>query len=218
MYNFSDDQLNYLGAGIHKEAKLVKISKEPAKNDGTGQTVLRFTYQKDIKIGENTTPYFYIYTAFPVNPDKIIEFNVNKPNSKWSDEQAVQNELKWFSNKIKHILGTFVPKDKLVFKINEKDLEKAWDAFCDKVIELAGKSYEGHSFDFKLVLDGKDRPGFPKYAFQPFIKNSMNTAVKLAIIPPYERTEPIEQADDSSEEWGTDNKTEDNKESNDLPF
>jgi hypothetical protein len=217
MYDFTDDNLNYLGAGIHKEVKLVKISKEPAKNDGTGQTVLRFTFQKDIKVGESVTPYFYIYTAFPVNPEKIAEFNENKPSSKWTNEQAIANEMKWFSSKIKHILGTFIPKDKLIFKIAEKDPDKAWDAFCDKVIELAGKSFEGERFDMKLILDGKDRPGFPRYAFQPFIKNSTNAAVKLAIIPPYERVEPEVKEDDKNEEWGTDAKKDDEP-TDELPF
>jgi hypothetical protein len=217
MYDFTDDQLNYLGAGIHKGVKLLKISKEPSKKDGTGQTVLRFTFEKEVVVGEGVDKYYFIYTAFPINAEKIAEMNENKPNSKWTNEQAIGNEMKWFSNKIKHILGAFIPKDKLIFKITEKDPEKAWDAFCDKVIELSGKAFEGISFDIKLIYDSKDRAIFPRYAFNPFIKNSTNSLVKLMIDPKFERVEPLPPTEETNEEWGaTEAKPEDT--TDDLPF
>jgi hypothetical protein len=216
MYDFTDDSLNLLGAGIHKGVKLLKISKEPSKKDGTGQTVLRFTFEKEVPVGEGVDKYYFIYTAFPINAEKIAEMNENKPNSKWTNEQAVGNEMKWFSNKIKHILGAFIPKDKLVFKITEKDPEKAWEMFCDKVIELAGKSFEGVAFDIKLIYDAKDRAIFPRYAFNPFIKNSTNALVKLVIDTKYERVEPLPQTEEAEEEWG--NTTEATEKTDDLPF
>jgi len=191
MYDFNEKELEYLGAGIHSNVKIIKISKEPSKKDGTGQPVLRITFSKKTEGGE----YLYIFTAFPIDDNIIIERNQNKPNSKWSDQEALANEYKWFSNKLKHILGTFIPKDLLVFKA------KTWDELLDIIIEKAGTAYEGHSFEIKLILDGNDRPGFPKYAFNPFIRNMTNTAIRLAIDPEYERITPVIKTD-SSEEWG----------------
>lgn len=217
MYDFTDDQLNYLSAGIHKNVKLLKITKEPSKRDGTGQTVLRFTFEKEVAVGEGIDKYYFIYTAFPINVEKVVEMNENKPNSKWLNEQAVNNEIKWLSNKIKHILGAFVPKNNLIFKITEKDPEKAWEMFCDKVIEIAGKSFEGIPFDIKLILDSKDRAIFPKYAFNPFIKASSNNAVKLIIDPKYERVEPLPQTEEANEEWASTETSSEDK-SDDLPF
>lgn len=213
MYDFENNELNYLGAGIHQNVKLIKISKEPSKRDGTGQTVLRFTFEKDVKIGDNIEKYYYIFTAFPLDAEKIVERNQNNPNSKWDDVKAVQNEFTWFSNKLKHILGTFIPKEKLVFKIAEKDPDKAWNALCDKIIELAGTSFEGHSFEFKIVLDNNDRANFPRYSFKPFIRNMINTAIKIAIDPNYERIEPVAKSAETATEWGSDVNTK-----NDLPF
>lgn len=205
MYDFENNELNYLGAGIHQNVKLVKISKEPSKKDGTGQTVLRFTFEKDVNIGENIDKYYYIFTAFPLDRDSIIERNQNNPNSKYDDTTAVKNEFTWFSNKLKHILGTFIPKEKLVFKIAEKDPDKAWNMLCDKIIELAGTSYEGHSFELKLILDIKNRAGFPRYSFKPFIRNMTNTVVKIAIDPNYERIVPTEATENSKDvEWASD--------------
>lgn len=214
MYDFENNELNYLGAGIHKNVKLIKINKEPSKKDGTGQTVLRFTFEKEVNIDkDNTNKYYYIFTAFPLDPEKIIEHNQNKPNSKWNDDEAVKNEFMWFSNKLKHILGTFIPKNKLVFKINEKDPEKAWNMLCDKIIEIAGTSYIGHSFEIKLILDNNDRAGFPRYAFKPFIKNMTNTAINLTIDTAYERIEPISKQTETDVEWGSNVNTKE-----DLPF
>lgn len=217
MYDLTnEDSINYLPAGIHTGLKLIKISKEPSKKDGTGQTVLRFTFEKEEESDGIKNKYYYVFTAFPINPDMIIERNQNNPNSKYADAKAVENEAKWFSNKIKHILGTFIPKEKLIFKITEKDPEKAWDMFCDKVIEIAGTAYEAYHFDIKLVLDANDRPRFPKYSFQPFIKSSTNAVVKLSIDPKYERITPNPQDDVKGEEWGT--TKEDDGKSDDLPF
>ncbi len=193
MYDFETKELEYLSAGIHKDVKILKISKEPSKKDGTGQTVLRITFCKT----QNNNDYYYVFTAFPLDDDKIIERNQNKPNSKYSDSEAVANEYKWFSNKLKHIFGTFIPKEELIFKA------KSWDELLDIIIEKAGTAYEGHSFEIKLVLDGNDRAGFPKYAFNPFIRNMTNTAVKIAIDPKYERIEPVIADASDSEEWGT---------------
>jgi len=208
MYDLENNELNYLGAGIHQNVKLVKISKESSKKDGTGQNVLRFTFEKDVTVGESIDKYYYVFTAFPIDPEKVAERNANNPNSKYTDQQAVENEFKWFSNKIKHILGAFIPKDKLVFKIAEKDPEKAWNMFCDKIIETAGKSYEGHSFECKLILDSQDRAGFPRYSFKPFIRNMTNTVVKIVIDPNYERLVPVEKAT-TNEEWASDVKSSD---------
>ena len=197
MYGISEDVLQEnksLQPGKHENVKLVSIVKEGAKKDGSGQTVLRFYFDKQ---GCN-----FIHTEFPIDENRIKENNRNNANSKITDDEAVTKAYKQLSRNISHILGSFVPKDKIVFSISEKDPEKAWDQFCDRVIEIAGKSYEGNLFRLALVYNAKDFPIFKKI---PVFMQNMKEPDAIKFNPQWDRLTPLAPIDDVKEEkvdWG----------------
>ena len=142
MYNteYEEKEYKFLAAGKHTDVKLVRIAKENSKKDGSGSEVLRFHFEKN--------GYLFTHTEWPIK------------------EGAKPEAFQYLSGRIKHILGAFVPKEKTVFRITETNPDRAWNQFCDKVIEIAGKAYEGKLFRLKIVLNNSDFttfPGFPVF-------------------------------------------------------
>lgn len=188
MYGITEDNFNeskYLAAGIHENVKLVSIVREGAKKDGSGQQVLRFYFDK---LG-----YSFVHTEFPIDENKIKEMNSSNDKSKLSNEEAVKKAYTALSRNVSHILGTFVPKDKIIFNIKESNPDKAWAAFCDKVIEIAGKAYEGQLFRLGLVYNNKDFVIFKK--IPTFIQN-MKEPAAIKFNAQYDRTTPLAPKDD----------------------
>jgi hypothetical protein len=192
MYGISEESFNeskYLVAGINENVRLVSIVREASKKDGTGQQVLRFYFDKQ--------GYSFVHTEFPVDEQKLIDLNRAKSDSKLTDAEAIKKGYTALSRNISHILGTFVPKDKIIFDITEKNPEKAWEAFCDKVIEIAGKAYENHLFRIALVYNSKDFVTFKKIPI--FIQN-MKEPNAIKFNHQYDRITPLAPKDDVKEE------------------
>jgi len=201
--NFSESK--YLVAGIHDNVKLVSIVKEGAKKDGSGQLVLRFYFDKQ--------GCSFIHTEFPVDENKIKQLNSANANSKVTDTEAVKKAYNQLARNVGHILRAFVPKDKVIFNISVTDPTKAWEAFCDKVIEIAGKAYETELFRIGLVYNNKDFPIFKKI---PTFCQNMKEPNAIKFNPQYDRITVQTPVDDVKEEVVNWNVPESPKD--DIPF
>ena len=160
-------------AGINQNVRLLGVFFEALRQDGTGGNVLKFNF-------EDASGRRFRHTEFEVEVDRV------KAQAKqWGKDpdKSVRNALMGLSGRIKHILSSFMPKDKVVITGN------TWDEFGGNVVTLLGDSYKGVDVRVKLILNNKDYCMFPKQAFRPFIQR-MDTPDTLAIEEKYERIVP----------------------------
>lgn len=160
-------------AGINQNVRLLGVFFEALRQDGTGGNVLKFNF-------EDASGRRFRHTEFEVEVDRV------KAQAKqWGKDpdKSVRNALMGLSGRIKHILSSFMPKDKVVITGN------TWDEFGGNVVTLLGDAYKGVDVRVKLILNNKDYCMFPKQAFRPFIQR-MDTPDTLAIEEKYERIVP----------------------------
>lgn len=158
-------------AGKYEGVKIVEISKE-----AVGQNNIP-TITFKIKVGDK----IHTHREFPVNRETIAK-NISKFRGK-TVEEVVQAEGTRVTASIIHIVSSFVPVDKLLFEV------ETWEEFIDKVIEIAGTSYETEEFRCKIVYDKKGYAGFPKTTMSPWFQN-MKTKDTIVINPKYDKMIP----------------------------
>jgi len=182
-----------LTAGKHENVKLERIAKEPARSDGTGQTVLRFYFD----IGGHK----FNHTEFPVNEERVVENYYRYPKrgsmAPRSKEEAVEMAIENVNRRVNHILMGFLPVNEILSGLSQTE---SWDDYCDKVVQLAGNAFESETFRVKLVYNDKGYVCFPLYPF--FIQN-IKEEDNLIINPNKDRiirpviaiTEPVNSSD-----------------------
>jgi len=170
----TESQMSFMSPGITENVTLQSIVFEPAKQDGSGQMVLRFYFEDSNKMKYN-------HTEFEVDEAKLTELA-----AQWKQPAATVIEGKYqdMGGRIRHILKAFLPEEKCEVNGN------SWTDFCGNVTKLAGQAYVGVTFRVKLVLNNKDMVQFPNKAVKPFIQN-MKTPNGLRIDPKWDRIVPI---------------------------
>lgn len=162
--------------GINENVKLLDIVRENSKDDGSGTEVLRFYFEDSQGRG-------FTHTEFPIDVENLKKLAKNWSNT--TPEEAVKKAFNDMGAKIKHILGAFMPEDQVVITG-----VSGWEGYCDKVIELAAKQFEGQLYRIKVVLNKKDFNSFPRTAVAPFVQN-MEEQNTLTINPKYDRIVPL---------------------------
>jgi len=164
----------YMNPGITENVILQSVVFEPAKNDGTGQMVLRFYF-------EDAAGMKYLHTEFEVDTVKLTELA-----KQWGQpaETVIQGKFIDLGGRVRHILKSFLPEDQC--EVNGT----SWENFCSNVVKIAGQAYVGQKFRVKLVLNSKDLVQFPNKAITPFIQN-MSVPNGLKINPKWDRIVPI---------------------------
>lgn len=139
MYGISKDlavdERNRFEGGIHNGITIEKISYENSKQDGTGKQVLAFHFK-------GTKGETFRHVEWPVE----------------ESDANMESKIVNMGKRIKHILSKFVPEADIVIG-NVSTFEQ----YANEVIRIASTSYEGKTFEIKLLVDDKNNIGFPKY-------------------------------------------------------
>lgn len=163
-------------AGIHENVKLLEIAVEDAKTDGTGGKVLRFHFQDPS--GDTFT-----HSEFEIDEYQV---KANARARKFDPERALRQEAVEQAARVKQILSTFMPEDAIIIKAD------SWTAFIRKVVEVAGKAFEGRMLRLKILYNKKDFPTFPRRGL--FIQSMLEE--NTLVIGPKEKVERSIVADE----------------------
>lgn len=179
-YGFDDSTnqstgANIMAPGINENVKLVNVVYEPAKADGTGDLVLRFNFAN-----KEGAKFSHVEWAI----DEERERNNARAWGK-DVEQHVKDRYVAQSERIFHILSTFVPREVLIKSVGKTD---SFTSFCNALIEALGTAHVNQLVRIKVILNKKDYLTFPMRAIKPFIQ-LMSEPNKLAIDPKWERIE-----------------------------
>lgn len=184
--------------GINENVKIVDIVRENSKQDGTGAEVLRFYF-------EDENGGTFNHTEFPID-----EAHTRTLAKSWKQDpdQLVKKTSEDLASRIKHILSAFMPPESIIIKD-----ATGWEDYCDKVVALAGKLYQGQLFRIKVILNKKDFNTFPKVPVSPFVQN-MEEKNSMFLNPKYDRVVPNaatkeDQYDDGLDDAGDDAEFED---------
>ena len=180
---------NYIAAGITENVFLKDVLFEPLKTDGSGDNVLKFMFSDS----DNAS---FTHIEFPIDAKKLKELATGWGKTTAEAETYVKQQFDAQGERIKHILGCFIPKDKCVFRAN------SFEEFANGVIELLGQSYVSIPVRIKIVYKKNSKyTTFPNRAFKPFIQ-PMSAPNKLVVDPKWDNVTPTEP-DSSSDEWSS---------------
>lgn len=140
--------------GKHENVKITEIVKEEVGEKNIPTITFKFTFP------DNKT---FTHREFPINRESIVK-NISKFRGA-TVEEVVERESKKLAASIIHIMSSFVTQDKLIFKAT------GWEDYIDKMIEIAGTAYEGHTFRCKIVYNKKGFPTFPRTMASPWFLN-----------------------------------------------
>lgn len=166
--------------GITENVKITGIVRENSKDDGSGTEVLRFYF-------EGPEGELFTHTEFPIDADRLRELAKGWNNA--DPDKVVENAFKDLGARIKHILASFLPEEEIIVKD-----AKGWEDYCDKIVALAGKKYEGVLLRIKVVLNTKDYNSFPKKALSRSYQNMEEK--NLLRITRYDRIVPLQPNDE----------------------
>ena len=150
-----------MSPGINENVKLVDVTFDTLRQDGTGGNVIRFYFQDE----EGAK---FTHTQMEVtNLERLQESSRNAASAgrSWSStpEQLHADLIRNTGEVLHHILSAFIPKERVAIG------GKSWDDLGKNVIELIGNSYEGHKFKIKCVYDKQGKYlQFPSRPVQPF--------------------------------------------------
>lgn len=162
-----------VNGGKHENTRITEIAVEKVGKD---QDIPTLTFKFAFEGGSTMT-----HRAFPVNQESIAR-NISKFRGK-TVQEVMETEMKRTAAGIIHIMGAFVPKEKLLF------VASSWEEYIGKMVEIAGTAYESETFRCKTVYDKKGYVGFPKTAFSPWFQN-MKDADTITINPKYDVVVP----------------------------
>lgn len=178
---------NIMAPGINENVKLVNVVYEPAKSDGTGDLVLRFNF-------EDAGGAKFSHVEWAIDEER------ERSNARqWGKdvEEHLKSRYVAQSERIFHILTTFVPREVLIKSVGKTD---SFAAFSQALISALGNNHIDKLIRIKVILNKKDYLTFPMRAIKPFIQ-PMNEPNKLAIDPKWERVERMTPTDESSTDW-----------------
>lgn len=170
--------------GINENVKIVDICRENSKNDGTGTEVLAFHFK-------DATGNTFTHKEFPIDEQREKEMAAKYNNDPAERVKQAFNDM---GARIKHILSAFMPASEVLIKG-----AKGWEDYCDKVVALAGNTYQDQVFRIKVILNKKDYNTFPKKTASPFVEN-MEEKSSMWINPKYDRVVPMAPA--SQDQFG----------------
>jgi hypothetical protein len=190
MYGFDKSNENtslFMDAGINENVELKEVAFEPAKQDGTGEKVLRFYF-------ENDKGQKFSHVEFPIDPTVIKE----QARAWGVDPVKLTNERnKDLGSRVMHILSVYLPKEQLEFKAD------TWEEFCKGVVSILGNTHKGIPIRIKVFYNKKDYLTFPSKTFRPFIQK-MSEPNLLRIDPKWERIVPLAPDQDGAAGTGKD--------------
>lgn len=178
---------NIMAPGINENVKLVNVVYEPAKSDGTGDLVLRFNF-------EDAGGAKFSHVEWAIDEER------ERSNARqWGKdvEEHLKGRYVAQSERIFHILTTFVPREVLIKSVGKTD---SFATFSQALISALGNNHIDKLIRIKVILNKKDYLTFPMRAIKPFIQ-PMNEPNKLAIDPKWERVERMTPTDESSTDW-----------------
>jgi hypothetical protein len=178
---------NIMAPGINENVKLVNVVYEPAKSDGTGDLVLRFNF-------EDAGGAKFSHVEWAIDEER------ERSNARqWGKdvEEHLKSRYVAQSERIFHILTTFVPREVLIKSVGKTD---SFATFSQALISALGNNHIDKLIRIKVILNKKDYLTFPMRAIKPFIQ-PMNEPNKLAIDPKWERVERMTPTDESSTDW-----------------
>jgi len=187
-YGFDDSTntgtgANIMAPGINENVKLVNVVYEPAKADGTGDMVLRFNF-------EDQTGGKFSHVEWSIDEERE---RANAVAWRKDVEEHVKSRYVAQSERIFHILTTFVPREVLIKSVGKTD---SFGAFAEALIGALGNAHVGKLIRIKVILNKKDYLTFPMRAIKPFIQ-LMNQPNKLSIDSKWERVERMEPTEES---------------------
>ena len=144
-----------LKPGKHEHVKITEIVKEKVGASNIPTLTFKFS------LPENKT---FTHREFPVNPENIVK-NISKFGGK-SAQEVIAQETRRTTASILHIFSAFVPQDKIIIGKVE-----SWEQYIDKMIDIAGTSYEGQEFRFKVLYAKNGFLSFPKSVINPWFQN-----------------------------------------------
>lgn len=180
MYGFDENTSEGGGtripAGIVENVNLNDVLYEPLKADGSGDQVIKFLFSD----GAGST---FTHIEFPIDFARLVELAKGWGKNKEEADSFAKTEFEAQGERIKHVLGCFIPKDKCVFKAS------SFAEFADGVIKLLGENHRSTPVRIKTVYKkGSQYTTFPKRAFKPFIQ-LMSQPNKIVIDPKWDLVE-----------------------------
>lgn len=188
-YGFDDSTnqssgANIMAPGINENVKLVNVVYEPAKADGSGDLVLRFNFQD-----QSGGKFSHVEWAIDEERERANARSWGK-----DVEEHVKSRYVAQSERIFHILSTFVPREVLIKSVGKTD---SFTSFCNALIDALGTSHVDKLVRIKVILNKKDYLTFPMRAIKPFIQK-MEEPNKLAVDPKWERIERMTPTEESA--------------------
>ena len=167
MYKLVETQSNAPGytlmkAGVNENVRLVDVTFDALRKDGTGGNCIRFYFQDEA--GAKFTQTYMEVTSL----ERLKESAKNAAQSgrSWSStpEQLHADLLRNVGESLYHKLSAFVPKEKVSIG------GATWDELGKNVLNLVGNSYENLKFKIKCVYDKQGKYlQFPNRPLQPFM-------------------------------------------------
>ena len=119
---------NIMAPGINENVKLVNVVYEPAKSDGTGDLVLRFNF-------EDAGGAKFSHVEWAIDEER------ERSNARqWGKdvEEHLKSRYVAQSERIFHILTTFVPREVLIKSVGKTD---SFAAFSQALISALGNNH-----------------------------------------------------------------------------
>ena len=175
---------NRLPAGINENVFLRDILFEPLKPE-SNDNVIQFLFS-------DANGASFKHLEWPLDYDKLVNLakGWNKPQTeaeKWAKEQFTEQ-----GQRVQHILSSFIPKDKCVFKAD------SFEEFAEGIIKLLGNQHTDKPVRLKIVYKKNSQyTSFPKKAYKAFIQ-PMSEPNRLRIDPKYDIVDAPEPDQDDS--------------------
>ena len=150
-----------MSPGINENVKIVDVTFDTLRQDGTGGNVIRFYFQDE----EGAK---FTHTQMEVTSlERLQESsgNATAAGRSWSStpEQLHADLIRNTGEVLHHVLSAFIPKERVAIG------GTSWNDLGKNVIDLIGNSYEGHKFKIKCVYDKQGKYlQFPSRPVQPF--------------------------------------------------
>lgn len=173
-----------MSPGINENVKLINVVYEPSKSDGTGDMVLRFNF-------EDANGLKFSHVEWAIDEQREL---ANARNWGKDPKEHVQGRYAAQSERIFHILTTFVPREVLIKSVGKTN---SFASFCEALIGALGNAHVGKLVRIKVILNKKDYLTFPNRAIKPFIQ-IMDAPNTLAIDSRYERIERMTPTEEES--------------------